>query len=289
MVRSSARRIIPIVAIAVSAAVAATSCSSSGSSGAAALGDAEGAAADRGEAFLASRLADIDPLHQSGIDYLRRNWGGEVLAPFGRASVEGIAAILAGAPTEGDTTELRALARLADPSLQQSPVPPETLASRTAAMAAGLYCDAVPIENFELANWDQLTSRGGYDATHVVLAWSWTKELGCTNEQIDAAGERATARVIEEFNQDMGTRPLADAIDDLFLEQGAMLALVGRTDVLTDAWFEAVVESQQPDGGWRFETRVAQPDAPSDWHATFLAVWALHAAGRAPSEPMVLA
>jgi hypothetical protein len=267
----------------------ASGCGGSTSSGAVALGPDKASAADRGAAYLAERLGDLDPLHQSGIDYLWRNWGPDGLAPFGPASLEGIGEVLAGAEVPGDQVELRALARLADPSITESPTQVESLAPRSAAMAAGLYCDTRTLGPADLANWSQLISEGGYEATHVVLAWSWVRELGCSTPEVDAVGERATDRVLEEFNERMRTRPLVDAIDDLFLEQGAMLTLVGRADAIPASWFDAVVEAQQDDGGWTYESRVAQPGAPSNWHATFLALWALHGAGRPATEPMVLA
>ena len=147
------------------------------------------------------------------------------------------------------------------------------LSEVTAVLAGALHCDVAPLDDDELARWDELTALGGYEATHVLLAWFTATEVGCDDAGIAAAGNRAADRVVGDFTARLAAGLVAADVDDLLIEQAAFLERVGRGDVFTPAFVGALVDAQLPDGGWPRTTG----DTTSDWHATALAVWALSA------------
>ena len=243
------------------------------------------ASRDRGADYIAQRFDLIDPLHLSGLGYLHRRWGIGALADAaaaGRARLEQVrtsSATSSGSSTGDnigasvDPTEILALQRFIDPEATEVP-DRSRLAEVAALVADGLYCDVAPLGADDLARWDALTELGGYEATHVVMAWFTATEVGCDDPAIAAAGGRAADRVAADFTArlDAGITP-AD-VDDLLIEQAAFLERVGRGDVLTPAFIETLVDAQLPDGGWPRNVG----NTTSDWHATALAVWTLSAA-----------
>lgn len=239
-----------------------------------------GKAVDQGVAFLRVNDEVIDPLHLATLDYLYRNWGIDGLADAGDLADEVLAEVAAGAPWThdyGDTNQILDLRRLVDPSWRQPP-PGPIEPPGFALMAAALYCDVQPLDADDLALWDEEVERGGYLATHVLLAWSWTQALGCDDPAIGQAGRRAEAAVRAEFIELTASGAATEIVTDLTLEQAAFLAEVGAEDVLTDQWVDAVVAAQGPDGGWDLN------GAGSHWHPTLLAVWVLSAASGPGSE-----
>ena len=242
------------------------------------------AARDRGADYLAQRFDIIDPLHLSGLGYMQRRWGIDALDGAAAASRERLEQVRSS--REGnlrstarnvgvsvDPTEILALQRFVDPEATEVP-DRSRLAEVAALVADGLYCDVAPLDADDLARWDALTALGGYEATHVVMAWFVSSEVGCDDPAIAAAGQRAADRVAADFTTrlDAGITP-AD-VDDLLIEQAAFLERVGRGDLLTPAFIEALVAAQLPDGGWPRNVG----NTTSDWHATALAVWTLSAA-----------
>lgn len=249
-------------------------------------------ARDRGADYLAARFDEIDPLHLSGIDYLHRRWGIDALAGAGAAGRAGLARLLGddGDPSSdgdgggenrvnGDPAEIRTLRRYIEPGYVDAP-DRDALPESTALIASGLYCDQRPLSDDDLAWWDTLTERGGYDATHVLLAWFTAVEVGCSRPELTAAGERAADRVVADLNERTAGGLSPGDVDDLLIEQAAFLERVGRAGAIDPALIDAVIAAQLPDGGW---PRVAG-ERSSDWHATALAVWLLSSAGGPGSD-----
>lgn len=249
------------------------------------------AARDRGADYLAGRFDEIDPLHLSGLGYIHRRWGVADLENAAAAGRERLDALLdsgggslgGGSGTAGgasdsvgvsvDPTEILALRRFVTPEYREAPKG-DGLSEVAVLITDALYCDVVPVTNEDLARWDALTERGGYEATHVVMAWFVAGDVGCDDSGIAEAGQRAADRVAAEFTARLAAGVDAADVDDLMIEQAAFLERVGRGDILTPAFIEALVAAQLPDGGWPRNVG----DTTSDWHATALAVWALSAA-----------
>lgn len=246
------------------------------------------AARDRGADYLVQRFDLIDPLHLSGLGYLHRRWGIDALsgaAEAGRSRLEQVRASSAtvsraSGGSSGDNigvsvdpVEILALQRFVDPEATEVP-DRARLAEAAALLADGLYCDVAPLDEEDLDRWDALTELGGYEATHVVLAWFVSSEVGCDDPAITAAGQRAADRVAADLTVRLEAGITPGDVDDLLIEQAAFLERVGRGDVLTPTLIEALVDAQLPDGGWPRNVG----DTTSDWHATALAVWTLSAA-----------
>lgn len=242
------------------------------------------AARDRGAAYLAARFDEIDPLHLSGLGYLHRRWGIDELAGAADAGVARLREIERGADAgrsgsgdseslSADPAEILALRRFVDPE-QSAPPDTSQISEVSAVLAGALHCDVAPLGEDELARWDELTDLGGYEATHILLAWFTAAEMGCDDAGVAGAGDRAADRVAADFTARLDAGVTPGDVDDLLIEQAAFLERVGRGDVLSPAFVEALVDAQLPDGGW---PRTAG-DTASDWHATALAVWALSAA-----------
>lgn len=234
----------------------------------------------RGARFISQRFDEIDPLHLSGMDYLYRNWGIEPLRDAGRRAVTSLERIRSGFAEDGTASsqeeEYLLFARLVDQS-RAAPSGIDRQTSTPRVMLSALYCDERPITDEDLRSWNSDTDLGGYEATHVLLAWSWARALGCTNQAVDRAGQRAVEKVRAEFRDFVGPDPQPDAVNDLSIEQAAFLALVGDYEVLTQPWIDAVLAAQQGDGGWASDPRDASGPGTSDWHATALAIWMLSA------------
>jgi hypothetical protein len=241
--------------------------------------------------YLESVLDEIDPPHLAALAYLYRNWDVPQLSTADSRARAGLARQLDGT-AEVVSPDALEFARWIDPALRQPLVDRAGERSETSVvMAAGLYCDVVGVSPEEIAVMEQLVAEGGYGATHVLLGYAWATEVGCDDPALVDVGQRSVERVANEFIERIVTSPvLRTAIDDLFLEQGAFLALVGRTNLLTQGWLQAVVDSQLPGGGW---AAVSVDDAgvpEPDWHATLLALWAMLAADSpgGAGQPMVV-
>jgi len=240
--------------------------------------------------YLESVLDDIDPPHLAALAYLYRNWDVPQLSTADSRARAGLAQQLDGTAEVVSPDSLE-FARWIDPAMRQPLVDRGAERSETSVvMAAGLYCDVVGVTPDEIALMQRLVDEGGYGATHVLLGYAWATELGCDDPALVAVGQRAVERVANEFVDRIISAPvLRTAIDDLFVEQGAFLALVGRTDLLTQGWLQAVADSQLPGGGW---AAVSVDDAgvpEPDWHATLLALWAMLAADNpgGAGQPMI--
>ncbi|MGZ6066583.1 MAG: hypothetical protein ACXWVM_29565 [Polyangiales bacterium] len=134
-----------------------------------------------------------------------------------------------------------------------------------------LYCDtAAPPPNFRDALMAAV-ERGGYQATHVLLAALFLRSNGCTG--ILSADDRARihARVAALIRLDDGS------LDDLDVEAMTFLAADGRADLVPAAARVALLASQQADGSWRNHTPLGVHLEPSAGfqHTSVLALWFL--------------
>jgi hypothetical protein len=137
-----------------------------------------------------------------------------------------------------------------------------------------LYCDRLDLPSDYLMVLEEGVSNGGYELTHVLLAWIWMQENGCELELPDGFVEdlyHANAALID-----------ADSVvTDLEMEAAAFLCLAGQGDLIDDSFLELVIASQDIDGGWESGMR---------WHTTVLGLlYLLHIECPSDTYPPVLA
>lgn len=137
-----------------------------------------------------------------------------------------------------------------------------------------LYCDRLDLPSNYLMVLEEGVSHGGYQLTHVLLAWIWIQENGCELELPDGFIEdmyHANAALIN-------TDPI---VTDLELEAAAFLCLAGQSELIDDSFIERVIASQDIDGGWGASER---------WHTTILGLlFLLHVESPSDAYPPVLA
>jgi hypothetical protein len=137
-----------------------------------------------------------------------------------------------------------------------------------------LYCDRLDLPSNYLRLLEEGVSSGGYQLTHVLLAWIWIQENGCELELPDGFIEdlyHANAALIN-------TDPV---VTDLELEAAAFLCLAGQSELIDDSFLEQVIASQDADGGWGSSKR---------WHTTVLGLlYLLHVEFPSDTYPPVLA
>jgi hypothetical protein len=137
-----------------------------------------------------------------------------------------------------------------------------------------LYCDRLDLPSDYLMVLEEGVSQGGYQLTHVLLAWIWIQENGCELELPDGFIEdmyHANAALIN-------TDPV---VTDLELEAAAFLCLAGQSELIDDSFLERVIASQDIDGGWGSSRR---------WHTTILGLlFLLHVEFPSDTYPPVLA
>jgi hypothetical protein len=137
-----------------------------------------------------------------------------------------------------------------------------------------LYCDRLDLPSNYLMILEEGVSSGGYQLTHVLLAWIWIQENGCELELPDGFIEdmyHANAALIN-------TDPI---VTDLELEAAAFLCLAGQSELVDDSFLEQVIANQDIDGGWGPSRR---------WHTTILGLlYLLHVEFPSDTYPPVLA
>lgn len=106
---------------------------------------------------------------------------------------------------------------------------------------------------------------GGYEASHVLLAFFWLEERGCSlpeSKEIRRDALAITASLIDADHED---------IRDLELEAAAFLAYEGALDLIPEGFLEGALRAQDTSGGF-------SDGAKSDisLHASLLGLWYLH-------------
>ncbi len=125
----------------------------------------------------------------------------------------------------------------------------------------------------------QLTT--SYDLTHALLAYLWLERAAP-----GLAAELETDRLIREVSDRLYRIQTWDVrTSDIYNERVAFWLYMEDGPPIRRRWIERIMLSQNPDGGWTFDSSVARTlkqmvgmgghDAASDPHATFLALFAL--------------
>jgi hypothetical protein len=137
-----------------------------------------------------------------------------------------------------------------------------------------LYCDRLDLPSDYLRVLEEGVSRGGYQLTHVLLAWIWIQENGCELELPDGFVEDMYLANAALINTD-------PVVTDLELEAAAFLCLAGQGELIDDSFLEQVIASQDVDGGWGSNRR---------WHTTILGLlYLLHVEFPSDTYPPILA
>lgn len=219
-------------------------------------------AVDRGAEYVATQLSTVEPHSLVVFDYLARKWQlGSLRHARGEA-------------------RRRAPRSSADDPLIRLIFPRRVAKKRALAgsvgtdrlLAIALRCDR---SGYPGRYGDELRAAidaGGMDLTHVAFALEFARELRCP-----APVPRAVRTlVIERLRDALAAAP---PIDDLSLEQAAMLCFLGDRALVPPDFVTRAVAAQQPDGGW-----AAQAGNESSWHTTGLAVWVVSAARSAGAD-----
>ena len=149
-------------------------------------------------------------------------------------------------------------------------------------IAHALYCDRLELPSDYPKMLDIEASQGGYNLTHVLLAWIWVQENGCELALPDGFIEdmyHANAAIINSDHRN---------VDDLKLEAAAFLYLAGQGDLVDDSFVERVIASQNGDGSWGHSSNDEEAEY-LHWHSTILGLLLLlHVEFPADSYPPVL-
>lgn len=123
------------------------------------------------------------------------------------------------------------------------------------------------------ALFDRPLSR--YGVTHQLLAlYFLQREKAFPETKIQAAIDRYAATVAESVDHDL----LMGVYTDLMAERMAVLALVGKVEVLKPTWMQFAIANQRPNGQWEVEPLSVSPaslERDMDQHITVLSLYAL--------------
>lgn len=249
---------------------------------------------DRGVAYIADHIDEIDWGNLALVDYLYRNWR---LNPLGGAREH--AADLAEAGTAG--IEQTALGRMLDPAFRPTEEAVEAFGGEpNYPLVAALYCDVDPMGPDDLDALRALNDQGGYGSTHAAIAIGWMEEFDCSVPGLQELRNTIVDRIATEFHEyrdllrqvadeaDVDLEAVADRawVTDLALEQSAVLLYLGEGAQIDEAWTREVAANQRPDGGW---DELAIGTDESHWHPTLLAVWTLlESTVPGEGEPMIV-
>jgi hypothetical protein len=240
----------------------------------------EDPSAQRAVRYLTRVQGELDPMHLALVSWIGRSWGWtELLGLRDRAASEARDGLDAGYEAN---PELAALARIPLPNERKPLVDARTvpIGETSVAIQAALYCDTTPLRSVDADLLRQLSRGVGYDPTHALLASLIAMDIGCDDPLWSDVKQTSMGQVAAELAERQSSSPRLDAIvDDLSLEQTALLAEAGRRDVLASDWMAAIRAAQLGDGGWAQESYTAgnRSEAVSAWHATLLALWSLSA------------
>lgn len=127
-----------------------------------------------------------------------------------------------------------------------------------------LYCDIYPFDKDVVQKWLSALAKGGYDATHVPMAYRFSLDNECT---IPGFTKDLEKRIVDA---NLLLVKVEDGFSDLELEALTFLALINMEHVIEPHWVDLVVAAQRSDGGWADGSEGAVNP-----HATGLALWLL--------------
>lgn len=229
------------------------------------------AAINRGKNYLKQNLDQVAPYQRLMLDFLQRKFQ---LDPAFSGEVTPIASYAE--PSEA--TMFAATERIAYRDRLVDTLPPLTTTTDSMIMYAA-NCDRIPLPSGYETVLQQNVQEGSYAMTHVVFAFDFLHDNGCT---IPASWNKIRQQAFQ------GTLRFArnPAVDqDLRYES---IAFVLHDDLRAEtkpAAIKQILHEQRKDGGWGG----AATDTTMQDHQTMLALWALleYAHPEAPKEPLI--
>lgn len=218
--------------------------------------------------YLRTQRSSIDVTSLLIFDYMARRWTVRGLAEFRRYAHR----------LPGAMSSSNAFVRLFGPRRHPSPAALAAVRDTDTVTATVLECEKTPLGNPFASRLRGAVRAGGYQATHVLLALRWARDLGCHFSGEDKIREGAIRRVASELRS-------AETVTDLSTEQAAFLAELGAIRRIRSDWPERVRSAQRSDGGWAEDpaaTPIGDHDPTrSNFHSTGLALWYLLAVAEA--------
>lgn len=198
------------------------------------------------------------------LSYLQRRFGGLVdLSWADQLVIDGLE-LLDTPAAEQFSFVRRFFDPAATPPEQLPPAETDGAVSTDAIVLYSLWCDRVELPDGYVDTLRATAETGGYDLTHGLGGVQLMIENGCLDE-------REGSKLVGELAPPTAALLDATAPADLELEACAILAWVGRWDLIPEDFAERVAAAQLPDGGWP----LAGGDSVSDRHAT---LWGLRCA-----------
>lgn len=144
------------------------------------------------------------------------------------------------------------------------------------ATLPALYCNdyALPAD-FRDRLMTQMAEKGGYLASHALLAYALVRSNACDSSFLPDADLARLLIInlalmndpIDYYSNSLGQ----PEIQDLRVEIMAVLASLGRQDLIPASFFQDMLGRQLPEGGWSVYLR----GNVSDSHTSMLALWLL--------------
>ena len=135
----------------------------------------------------------------------------------------------------------------------------------TELMLKAIYSDIYPLEPDFIKKVKEQGKNGGYLLTHAMLSLQWAEE----NNAFDPKDYMKLKRELAIEMVKLVDK--AKEFDDLTIEAVTFLLYTGFDDMVKDDWIVKILEVQQEDGGWKWNSEQKN----SDSHPSMLALWAL--------------
>jgi hypothetical protein len=165
-----------------------------------------------------------------------------------------------------EASQLRAWRRSYDPAYRISVADYDRLAGFDAVTFAGVYCHQFPLDDGYVQSLTDLASLGGYSTTHVLLALLWAIDNNCVMPRTyDPQLLSSVVSDVYAIADDTGSHE----VTDLRVEAMALLAAVGRDDLIQPSWVDQVLDAQLASGAWKGRPE----DQAASNHTTGLALW----------------
>lgn len=237
------------------------------------------AAVERGVQFLeASVPTELDHVYLHSVAVNRFDVG-----RF-EAVDRGLLAMTQHSAERGRLVALLPMTRLVDESvtLPDSFELPFTEEPINALTIAAIHCTTRPPDAALVATVNRLASFGDYAATHVALAYFFSRSLGCPGVVTDEVFRdvlRAAAQIVIQANSAHDLAIEAALVLEI-ADCGSHSSVAGSLTTLE----ALVLEAQQPNGGWRVDP---SSSTVAEAHPTGLAVWWLLERHATPLGPVL--